>query len=71
MLGVREAKQSLSKYLDHVAYGNARIVIHSLGQPKTALISIADLRRLENLDTQKGVIEHWNGQPYAPGARLA
>lgn len=66
MLGVREVKQGLSKYLNQVAYGNERIVIHSRGKPKAALISIEDLRRLEALDARKGVIEYWNGQPYAP-----
>jgi prevent-host-death family protein len=71
MLGVREAKQSLSKYLNQVAYGNKRIVIHSRGRPKAALIPIEDLRRLEAMDAQMGVIEHWNGEPYAPGEPVA
>lgn len=67
MLGVREVKQALLKYLNQVAYEKERIVIHSRGQPKAALISIEDLRRLEAMDTQSMVIEHWNGHPYAPG----
>lgn len=66
MLGVREAKQALSKHLNQVAYGKERIIIHSQGKPKAALIPIEDLRRLEAMDTQQVVIEHWNGQPYAP-----
>lgn len=68
MLGVREVKQALSKYLNRVAYGHERIIIHSRGKPKAALISIEDLRRLEAVDAQTGVIEHWNGQPYRPAA---
>ncbi len=70
MSGIREVKQSLSKYLNRVVYGRERIIIHSRGEPKAALISIEDLHRLEAADAaaQTGVIEHWNGQPYAPAA---
>ncbi len=73
MLGIREVKQSLSKYLNRVAYGRERIIIHSRGEPKAALVSLEDLRRLEAADAavQTGVIEHWNGQPYLPGAPVA
>lgn len=72
MLGIREVKQSLSKYLNRVAYGRERLIIHSRGEPKAALVPIEDLRRLEAADAaQTGVVEIWNGQPYAPAAPVA
>ncbi len=73
MLGIREVKQSFSQYVNRVAYGRERLIIHSRGKPKVALVSMEDLRRLEATDAiaQCLVIEHWNGQPYAPDAPVA
>jgi prevent-host-death family protein len=73
MPGIREVKQSFSQYLNRVAYGRERLIIHSRGKPKAALVSMEDLRRLEAADAAAHtlVIEQWNGQPYAPGAPVA
>ncbi len=51
-IGIRQAKDRLSEYLNRVAYGGERIVILSRGRPKAALISMEDLRRLEELEAK-------------------
>ncbi len=52
-IGTREVKDRLSEYLNRVAYGGERIVILSRGRPKAALISVEDLRRLEELEARQ------------------
>ena len=49
-VSVTEMKRALSEYLNRAAYGQERIVIMSRGRPKAAVISIEDLRRLEELE---------------------
>lgn len=47
---VTEAKRSFSELLNRAAFGKERIVITSHDNPKAAVISIDDLRRLEWLE---------------------
>lgn len=47
---ISELKSSLSEFLNRAAYGRERIIIASRGKPKAAVISIEDLRRLEELE---------------------
>jgi len=47
---VTEAKRSFSELLNRAAYAGERIVVTSHGNPKAAVISIEDLRRLEWLE---------------------
>lgn len=47
---ISELKNALSEYLNRAAYGRERIVVASRGKPKAAVISIEDLRRLEELE---------------------
>jgi prevent-host-death family protein len=47
---VTEAKRSFSELLNRAAYGRERIVITSHDNPKAAVISFEDLRRLEQLE---------------------
>jgi len=54
---VTEAKRSFSELLNRAAYGNERIVITSHRNPKAAVISIEDLRRLEWLEDVAAAIE--------------
>ncbi|MGQ9554246.1 MAG: type II toxin-antitoxin system Phd/YefM family antitoxin [Anaerolineae bacterium] len=49
-VSVKEAKAALSEYLNRAAYGQERIIISSRGKAKAALISIEDLRRLEEAE---------------------
>ena len=47
---ISELKSALSEYLNRAAYGGERIIVASRGRPKAAVISIEDLRRLEELE---------------------
>jgi len=47
---ISELKSALSEYLNRAAYGRERIIVASRGKPKAAVISIEDLRRLEELE---------------------
>ena len=49
-VSVSELNRGLSEYLNRAAYGAERIVITSRGKPKAAVISVEDLRRLEELE---------------------
>ncbi len=49
-VSVTEAKKSFSEFLNRAAYGQERIVVTSHRKPKAAVISIEDLRRLEELE---------------------
>lgn len=49
-VSVTEAKRSFSQFLNRAAFGQERIVITSHRKPKAAVISIEDLRRLEELE---------------------
>jgi prevent-host-death family protein len=48
---VAHAKNTLSSLINKVAYGKTRVVLESRGKPKAALISTADLERLEHLSS--------------------
>jgi prevent-host-death family protein len=47
---VAQAKNTLSSLINKVAYGTTRVVLESRGKPKAALISTADLERLEHFE---------------------
>jgi prevent-host-death family protein len=47
---ISELKSALSEFLNRAAYGGERIIVSSRGKPKAAVISIEDLRRLEELE---------------------
>jgi len=49
---VIEAKRAFSEFL-RAAFGQERIVITSHSKPKAAMISIGDLRRLEELEAHR------------------
>jgi prevent-host-death family protein len=44
------ARVSFSKCVNQVCFGAERIVVTSYGEPKAAIVSVADLRRLQELD---------------------
>jgi prevent-host-death family protein len=56
-VSVTEAKKSFSEFLNRAAYGNERIVVTSHNNPKAAVISIEDLRRLEWLEDVVAAID--------------
>jgi len=47
---ISQLKNALSEFLNRAAYGQERIIIASRGKPKAAIISIKDLRLLEELE---------------------
>ncbi len=66
IISISEMKNTLSEILNRVAYGRERIVIASRGKPKVAVISIADLERLEDLEdaqaAREGLAEYLRGE---------
>jgi len=54
---VTELKRDLSGFLNRAAYGRERIIVASRGRPKAAVISIEDLRLLEELEDAQAVRE--------------
>ena len=50
IISVSEMKDSLSKILNRVAYGQERVIVASRGTPKAAVISVQDLELLEELE---------------------
>jgi prevent-host-death family protein len=46
-------RQNLGDLVNRAAYGGERIVLVSRGEPRAAIISIADLRRLEQADSTR------------------
>ena len=53
-VNVVEARKSFSELLARVAFGGGRIIVERRGKPMAALISIADLERLETLERECG-----------------
>jgi prevent-host-death family protein len=56
-VSVSRLKNALSEYLNRAAYGGERIVVASRGKPKAAVISMADLERLEELEDAQAARE--------------
>ena len=48
--GTAEVKARLSEFLGRVRHGRERVIIARRGKPVAALISMDDLRRLENFE---------------------
>jgi prevent-host-death family protein len=56
-VSISQFKDRLSEYLNRVAYGRERIIVTRRDKPKAALISLADLERLEALEEAQAVRE--------------
>ncbi len=50
IIGIAEAKNELSELVNRAAYGGERIVLGSRGKPKAAIVSLADLRKLQMIE---------------------
>lgn len=50
-----EARENFSELINQAAYGKKRIVLTRRGKPLVAVISIEDLKRLNEVDTQSTV----------------
>lgn len=53
-VGIAEAKRLLSEIVNRVLYRRERIILQSRGRPKAVLVSLEDLRRLEQLEGAGG-----------------
>ncbi|KMS83778.1 MULTISPECIES: type II toxin-antitoxin system Phd/YefM family antitoxin [Streptomyces] len=51
---VTQARAELADLINRVVYGGERVVVTRHGKPLVALVSAADLERLEALDEQAG-----------------
>ncbi len=57
VVSVSKLKNALSEYLNRAAYGGERVIVASRGKPKAAVISVADLERLEELEDAQAARE--------------
>lgn len=46
---IRQLRESISGFLEEVAFGEARLVVTFHGRPRAAIVPLADLERLEAL----------------------
>jgi len=56
-VGIGELRNALSNYLNRAAFGHERIIVASRGKPKAAVISIEDLRLLQDLEDAQAARE--------------
>ena len=52
-LPVQAFRQNLADHIERAAFKGERFVVSRNGKPRAALVSIEDLRRLEQLDQAK------------------
>ena len=57
IVGIGELRNALSNYLNRAAFGHERIIVTSRGKPKAAVISIKDLRLLQDLEDAQAARE--------------
>jgi len=53
MVSIRQARRNTSSLVNRVACNGERIILTARGEPQVALISIDDLRILEQVDEEK------------------
>ena len=61
---VVEAKRHFSDYITRSAHGDCRVVIKRRSRPTAVLVSMDDLRELEQLDKRRGlsdIVGKWSG----------
>ncbi|MFD6797226.1 type II toxin-antitoxin system Phd/YefM family antitoxin [Streptomyces cyaneofuscatus] len=75
---VTQARAELADLINRVVYGGERVVVTRHGKPLVALVSAADLERLEGLDGEEAAAEEQvissvssnrSAAPAAPGER--
>jgi len=49
-VSIGEAKNRLSKIIDEVVFAKKRVLLNSHGQPKTAMISLEELEKFEEME---------------------
>jgi prevent-host-death family protein len=53
LISIKQAGRDIASLVNRVACGGERIILTSLGKPQAALISIDDLRILEQVDQER------------------
>lgn len=64
IVSVAKIKSHLSEFLTRSAFNNEKFIISRRNKPIAALVSIDDLRKIEQFDERKGLAElsgKWNG----------
>ncbi|MEA3406826.1 MAG: type II toxin-antitoxin system Phd/YefM family antitoxin [Chloroflexota bacterium] len=57
-VAIGRVKRDISKLVNRVAYGRERIILTSRGEPKAALVSLADYERLQQEQVEER-LAHW------------
>ncbi|MFE0180135.1 type II toxin-antitoxin system Phd/YefM family antitoxin [Streptomyces olivaceus] len=64
---VTQARAELADLINRVVYGGERVVVTRHGKPLVALVSAADLERLEEAQEHADGHEHAEGQEHVEG----
>jgi prevent-host-death family protein len=54
-VGALEAKNKFSELMETVAYTKQRIIVERRGKPMMALVPVADVARLESMDSKEAI----------------
>lgn len=54
-----EARKNFSELINNVAYGQNSVIVTRRGKDLAAVIPIADLKKLEELEEKLDIIEAW------------
>ncbi len=63
-VSVADAKRQFSDYINRSALGGCRVIITKRNRPVAALVSLKDLRDLEQVEKRRGllaVVHRWEG----------
>lgn len=72
-VSVAGLRNTLGDVLGRVAYGQERVIVLSRGRPKAAIVSMADLERLEDLEDAQAVregLEEYERGTFTPWAEV-
>ncbi|MGH2353597.1 MAG: type II toxin-antitoxin system Phd/YefM family antitoxin [Chloroflexota bacterium] len=60
-VSIGQVKRDISELVNRVAYGKERVVLTSRGKPKAALVSMEDLKRIQDVQRQERLaqLEAW------------
>lgn len=54
-IGIAEIRNNLADAINRVVYGGERVILERRGKPAAALISLADLKLLEEIEDREDV----------------
>lgn len=61
---ISQVRRNISKLINRVANGDERVILTFRGKPKVALVSLADVKILEEMEKEERLVrwEHWVSQ---------